>query len=553
MKLVLLLIPFFLFAQQDKDKKDASPPPPSGTISGTVLMAGTNTPMRDVEVYANRGAGDAVRVLTDALGHYTLKDITPGPKRVSATAPDSSGRHTGFGPNSQRQIRLAPGQDLTGIDFHLVVYSTISGRVVDQNKEPVVGISVFLIAREYSHGRLRAFFAGSGQTDDEGYYTIGRVTPGRAYAVMAAKRLRTLPAQSEAPLDPALRLPAFVPTFYPNAANVDGGEMLTLRPAEAREGVDIRVLRAPSFCFDAVVEGISGPQRFDITETQPTSGQSGSGGFYTAVPGGQTGADGKIRVCDLHPGDYELSTYTWAGSGPFQGRNGFASTTVTIGDRDVTGVHLLLRQKLPVNGEVAWDGAPPETPPTAKLTLNVQAITRTERANTESEIPGAFSFKDGLLMDEYRLDIGRTPPGAYVKDVIYGGHSILYTGLPVGAASGDPALRVVLAGDGVRVAAKVTDKDGNPVADCTVVVIPADAANEAVFAAAMKSGKTDQSGEWTTAALAPGKYYAIATEDPVDRSPECISALWKARTSATEVDAASNGKPSVTLSLRPLK
>src|SRR5262249_27987303 len=180
------------------------------------------------------------------------------------------------------------------------------------------------------------------------------------------------------------------------------------------------------------------------------------------APGGQTGADGKIRVCDLHPGDYELSTNTWAGGGPFQSRNGFAATTVTIGDRDVTGVHLLLRQRLPVNGDVAWDGPPPDTPPTAKLALNVQAITRTERANTESDVPGAFSFKGGLLMDEYRLDIGRLPRGAYVKDVIYGGHSILYTGLPVGAASGDPPLRVVLPGDGPMVPARGADKDGNP-------------------------------------------------------------------------------------------
>jgi len=548
----LLLASTLLFAQQDKDKKDAPPPPPKGTISGTVLMAGTNTPMRDVEVYSNRGSGDAKGVLTDALGHYTLKDVTPGTVRISALAPDANARR-GFGPNAQRQLQLAPGQDLTGIDFRLVMYGTISGRVVDQNKEPVVGITVYLVAREYSHGRLRAFLTGAGSTDDEGYYSIGRVTPGRAYAVMAQRRNRSLPALSEAPLDPALRLPAFVPTFSPNAASVDGAEMITLRPAEVREGVDIRVVRAPSFCLDAVIEGISGPQRFDIVETQPTSGQSGTGGFYTGAPGGQTSADGKIRVCDLHPGDYELSSYTWSSGGGFQSRTGFASTTVTIGDRDVTGVHLLVRQKLPVNGEVAWDGPPPETPPTARLTLNVEAITRTERGNTESDIPGTFSFKDGLLMDEYDVTIGRIPRGVYVKDVTYGGRSIHYTGMQVGSASGDPTLRVVLARDGAMVTANVTDKDGNTVADCSVVIIPGDASNEAVLAAAFKTGKTDQNGRWTSPALAPGKYYLLATQDPVDRSPESIAALWKARTAALEVDAAPNGKPAVTLSPKPLR
>jgi hypothetical protein len=545
MKFVLLLVPTVLLAQSKAD----APPPPKGTISGTVLVAGTDKAMAGVEVSANRGTPQAGSAITDALGHYVIKDVTPGQVRLAATTIDAVGRRSGFGPNSQRLINLAPGQDLANIDFHVLVYGRIAGHVMDQNKEPVVGATVYLVTREYSYGKLRAFFTGSVNTDDEGNYVL-TVLPARAYAVLVQKRNRIAGPHSDAPLDPALRLPAFVPTYYPNAAAIDGAEMITLKPGELREGLDIRVLRSPSFCLDAVLEGASGQVPFAIGETQPTSGLSGNGGYYTSMPGGQSGKDGRIRVCDLHPGEYELSVHTF-GAGAFAGTTGFASTIVTIGDHDVAGVRLALRPKLPVTGEVVWDGPAPQTPATPpKLTLSVQAITRTERGNTQSEIPGTFSFEGGLAMDEFGLDISRLPPGAYVKDVEYGGHSILYAPLPVGKALGEGGLRITLGQDGGTVSARVTNKDGNPVADCTVVIMPAAASSEAILAASMRFGKSDQNGSWQSTVIPPGKYYAIATNDTIDRSPEAIGKLWKARTSATELELTAHGKTSVSLEAR---
>jgi hypothetical protein len=35
---------------------------------------------------------------------------------------------------------------------------------------------------------------------------------------------------------------------------------------------------------------------------------------------------------------------------------------------------------------------------------------------------------------------------------------------------------------------------------------------------------------------APGKYFVLATETPIDQSPECIAKLWRARIEAKEVD-----------------
>jgi len=526
-------------------------PPKLGVISGTVVVAGTGVPMKGVQVSIGRGA-QARTATTDAGGHYTLRDIAPGMLRVVATGPDANGRVGGFGPNAARQISLAPGQELSTVDFQMILPGRITGRVVDQNKEPVPGMSVVLVMREYTYGASRAYIAGLATTDDDGVYTLDRVTPGRTYAVVAKRGRRNLQPISDAPLEAALRLPAVLPTYFPNAPSLDGGEPLVLRPGEVRENVGIRVTRTPSFCAEGVLEGSSGPDAvsFSISETQPSSGQTGSGGFYVAQPGGKTGPDGKFRLCDLHPGDYELTIYAYGSLG--MGATQFNSAVISVGDRDIKGIRLGLRPKIPIAGEVVIDGPPPETPIEAKLRIDTEALTRTERGSAQASIPGEFAFEGGLLMDQYGVTFNGVPPGMYVKDVTYGGRSILNKPLPVGTAIGDAGLRVTLARDGGSVAARVADKDGAPVADCTAVVLPSTAASEAEFAALMRNGLTDAAGKWSSATIAPGKYIALATRDAVNRSPEVISKLWKARTRGTEFEITAGGKPTVTLEPRSL-
>ena len=525
--------------------------PKLGSIAGTVTAGAGGPPMKDVEIHVNRNTPQAKMALTDSQGRYAIRDVAPGQIRVSANAPDASGR-VGFGPNADRQITLAPAQELVNVDFRLVIQGRISGKVVDQNKEPVVGLAVYLVAREYSHGALRAVFAGYSATDDQGEYRLERVQPGRAYAVMASKKYRAIPAISDAPVELELRLPAVVPTYYPNAPSIDGAELLVLRPGEQREGVDIRLTRSKAFCVDGVVEasGGAGALRFEIGETQPASGTVGSGGFYMAVPGGTSGPDGKVRLCDLHPGDYELTVSEQARGA--MSRSQFGAAIVTIGDRDVAGVRVALRPRIPVAGEVVFDGPAPETPVEGKLRLFVQAITRTERGNVQASIPGEFAFEGGLLMDEYGLDITGVPTGLYIKDVTYGDRSVLNQSLRVGSAMGNAGLRVTLGRDGGSIAARVADKDGTPVADCTVVILPAAAANEAGLAAALKSGKTYQNGTWAGPTLAPGKYFVLATGETIDRSPETVGKLWKARNRGEAVELAPNGKASVTLTPKAL-
>jgi Carboxypeptidase regulatory-like domain len=546
----LLAICLALAAARAQSPADPDAPKQPAFISGTVMQS-DGSPMRDVQVAVPLGAGKSISVMTDAGGRYSLKDIPPGQQRVLAAGPDREGRIAGFGPNGMRQVTLRPGEDLRGFDFRLVVRGRIAGKVVDQNNEPVPGLRVVAVTREYHAGALRAVMTSGATTDDLGEYVLDRVEPGRAYAVMADHGGNRISAYSDAPLDPALRRPAVARTYYPNTRVLEGAEPVVLRDGETREGVDIKIARTPAFCVEARISGGLGPRAyFSIGPVQPASGNVGTGASYHAVPGAPVPSDGKVRICDLAPGDYEF-VVSEAGAGTFADLVNFATATLAISDRDISNFNLVARPRVPLKGEVTWFGAAPDPPLEGKLRLLLQAITRTNRANTTAPIPGEFSF-DSVPMDEYRMDISSVPDGVYVKDVVYGDRSVLLTTIRPGAAMLDAPLRITLAGDGGHIEGSVADKDGNPAPECSVIILPETAPNDAMVAASMRISKSDQSGRWRTVTMAPGKYIVLATMDTVNRSPETVGKIWKARTRGETVEIAKGGKPSVKLEPKPL-
>ncbi len=523
-----------------------TPPQASATasVSGTVRDAGTGEPIPDASLYANSPPARTVEAEADSQGRYTLRGIRPGQVRITAT-----GRLL-FGPppSTTKFITLSAGQELTSIDFQLRPNAEISGKVIDQNSEPVPGIGVFLVAREYSYGTLRYVFAAGATTDDEGQYTLGNVGTGRAYLLVAQNRPQQIAALSPEPANPRLRKPAFLPTYYPGTPSPEGGQLLTLRSGERRENMDIQVQRSASYCLQGEVNaGGADSVRFSIEESWPASGANGSGSMYVSPPGGVTGPDRKIRICGLHSGEYRLTVHSET---PPDAPDFFGTAMVVISDKDENQIVVAASLRIPVPGEVIWDGAPPEPPVTSNVIINAQPIARTpflaEINSPRSSIPGKFSF-DGLFVDDYAAEIRNVPVGAYLKDVTYGDRSALYEPLRPGTAAGEATLRVILARDGGRINAKVADKDGNPVADANVVILPESAASEAVLAAQMVSGQVDQNGAWSTNMLAPGKYYVLATQGPVLKSPEIVNKLWLARSKAKEVDLAPGATAQVTL------
>ena len=512
--------------------------PQPGSVSGVVRDVSTGLPIPDVVVSAR---GKDVR--TDTSGHYALHDLAPGALRISVEGAPAVNRPPAF-----RRVILNPGQDLSSIDLTVRPYGEISGKVVDQNKEPVPGMGVTLVVRQYLLGTLRTNFAAHAMTDDQGNYKIRNAEPGRAYRVLVRREDLRLDAISESPENPKLRRPAWIPTYYPGVPAIEAAQALVLAPGERREGIDIQIIRSPSYCVTGTAIGPAGggTVHFQIAETEPSFGDFGSGSLYGGTPSGVVKEDSKIRICNLHPGPYQLTAY----SDPKENANVpsfFGTMPILVTDRDLTQVSVAATPRVPMTAEAVWDGAPPDTAPSAPLTFFIRPVARTELLDFRIAIPGSAPLKD-LAMDDYTIQVvGGIPPRAYVKDVIYGNASVLHAPLRPGTAPGQTAVRIVLSQDGGSVSATVADKDGKPVAETPVLVFPDDARPGMALADAMRTGTTDQNGSWTSDILAPGKYLAMIPEGVVDRSPESMDRLMGARGKAQKLEIRTGAVAQVTL------
>ena len=349
-------------------------------------------------------------------------------------------------------------------------------------------------------------------------------------------------------MDPKLRKPAVVRSYYPGASTIEGAQPIALRAGERREGVDLNMLRAPSYCVEGVLAGAAGPGAvtFTFSSLRPTSGFHGDGGMFAAEPTGQTGEDGRIRLCDLPAGDYRLTVRsTFAGPPQFYGL-----AQVTVVDRDVRNVTVVARPRMRIVGEVFAEGDPPAS---GSLTFAFWPLTRSfwsgEHSDVHATIPGQFVLAN-VLSDSYWVRLYGLPAKAYVKEASYGGKNILAEPLEPGTAIGDASIRIVLASDGATVEARVLDKDGNGIGDARVLLMPVTSASEAALAAAIVAGQCDQRGQWKSNSLAPGKYYALALKAAHDNSPETIAKIWARRTHMQEVELVA--KRSLALTLSPV-
>lgn len=524
-----------LLAQQEAPKP--------GAIEGVIHAEGTGEPVAGVDVWVGRS-----ETSSDASGKFEFRDVAPGRHEVRVGEGFRSPTD-----HVTKVVTVAPAQTSV-VNVALSLRGVISGRVTDTFDEPVQDADVVLLSCEYVGGTLRHYRRAAARTDDLGRYRIEAVRPGVRYIVVVQPReQRMTDLVSDAPSEPRLRRPTPVPTYFPGVASIEGATPVVLRSGEHRVSVDVRMLRAESFCIEAQV-GRGAKTSLQIHEAELNMSMSPSGGVTGFPRTGSAPPDGRVRVCDLHPGEYRLTSI----DGNINKPDALAVSNVTIGDRDQSGISLHPLPKMRVPVEFVWAGAPPASAIDAKLRMWLVSRTRSFGASRDQEaavsVPGTSAIKDAL-MDEYDHRVAGLTGRLYVKEVLYGAATITRAPIRIGSEIEGTGVRVAIGHDGAFLKARAVTRDGKPLADTSVVIMPEAFANEGALAAAMRHGRTDQAGEYSsTRALAPGKYYALALNralhEPV--TPEEIAALAGLRNKASEVSV-EPGAADVELRLEPVE
>jgi len=472
---------------------------PKAEISGQVLDAATGEPLKKTWVTARileKGGRSGSTAVTDGQGHFLVKDLDPGRYMLGAQRNGYVTQMYGQR-NAGEQgttISISPGQKLTDITFRLVQGGVISGRIVDEDSEPLSRVQVQALQFRYMQGRRRLMPLGNATSDDRGEYRIFGIRPGQVYIRATLRGFG--PVEGVDPSAPS-ETTSYPPVFYPNVTEASQASPLTVRGGDE--------LRA-DFSMS--------PQRSYAVSGRIVGGTSGRGAWLMLVkrgenefnfgrgPNSNAREDNTFTFKQVLPGSYNLIAQQEDDKDPASGR-----IEVEVREGDVQGLVVPLSPKVEVAGRVIFEAAAPS----AKLS-SVQISLSPEDA--QDFMRGAYghakddgSFTLQAAADErYKIGSYGAPAEMYLKSATAGRDNVLEKGFSPATSRN---LDLVFA-PGAKLSGAISGADDKPDPGVTVVLVPERRLNG--VADRFRTGTTDQNGRYQLQGLRPGSYRVYAFE-----------------------------------------
>jgi hypothetical protein len=519
--------------------QQTSPPQQTGTgvIAGRVTDAATGRPLKATVSVIQTPIGYVnKRVVTDADGHFEVKDLPAVPFRVTASADGhvtlELGQARPLAPS--KTIELTDGEHYTVADIALPRTSAIEGHVVDEFGDPAPGVSVRVLSVLYVAGRTRMFSAtgtrGSA-SDDQGHFRFFNLPPGDYY-VMALSG----PFADE---DRA----GFAPTFFPGTTVPNEARLVHLNAGEDATNLDFALTPKP-------VGTVSG------RVTNASAGPFGGGVLVAQLNGGDIraeiiarvplAADGRFVVRNIPYGQYVIQYGATA--------NDFGSTVITVDTPAVSDVLITVSPGATYKGRFVLEGdGPPPTPERMRLGyMPVDFVTGPvigaglppQRVNPDLTFEVSKLSGRGVLRP--------TVPAPWIlKRILINGEDV--TDTPLDFRQGDRSdVEIVLTSRVTKLTGTVTDAN-KPVTDYAVVAFATDPSKWTANSRFMTLARSNPKGEFTIQTLPPGSYALVALATAPGLEFQDPQNLQKLLPFGTRVELAEGETKTVALKLTTLK
>jgi protocatechuate 3,4-dioxygenase beta subunit len=499
----LLWLPLALPAQPRPDDSCA--------ISGQVSNAATGEPVRRALVSLRRidmsPGVTAVQVshtvATDAAGQFAMAGIAPGKYRLTAERNGFVATQYGSrGPGKAGALlTLEAGQKSSDLAMRLTPHGVITGRVLDEEGDPVAGANVQVSRQVYAQGRKQLSRAGSASTNDLGEYRVFGLAPGH-YFVSADARQNPMLSQAE---------DEYVTTWFPRTADAAAAAPIDVAPGAQLRNIDILLAKLHTVAVRGRVVGEAGApggaQRTNFSVVLSARNAMGAGG--NASRGTAVTPEGTFDFRSVTPGSYFLIAQVNA-----QGKNLAARMAIQVGASNVEGITLPLHGGVPVSGRVRVEGE------TTQSIASVQVLLRPAETGglvfgplpiQQVKPDGSFQMDD-VGADRYTVTINGLPESFYVKSVRSADLDVLAGGLEI--AGGSPApLDVVLSPNAGQVTGTVLDPTTQKAAAAVMAVLVPQEKERRDREAFYQTAMTDVSGHFTLISVVPGEYRVYAWEN----------------------------------------
>jgi len=515
----------------------APPPTPPGdlcTIEGQAFDASTGEPLRKASISMNpmrvsaamAGAGPrSYGATTDATGRFSVSGIEPGLYRLNAA-------HTGFlnaQYNSRRPdgpgtpLELARGQKMTGVDFRLMPHGVISGRILDEDGDPLQNVQIQLLRMTYNRGRKQLQQYNGSNSNDLGEYRIFGVQPGKYYLSAIYRGRFNMIMMNGGGFNvvggPAQQQEDYAPTFYPGVTDIAAAVPMDMKPGQQLQGINLKLTKihtvsikgtvinttAPPAAPEQLPGGRGGPMRINVNVQLEARNPLNPPGM---TEGTGVRPDGTFEFASVAPGSYSLIATTNNGN-----LRHFAALPIDVGNANVEGFTLTINPGVTVSGHIRVDGETTDPIPSFQVRLGPwgQGFSGGPPQPAKADASNNFSFDD-VNPDHFDVNVSPLPGSLYLKSMRAGNADILANGLDL-TGGGGASLDVVIGVNAPKITGTVQDPTTQqPALGATVVLIPQEKERREV-SLYYSTASTDQNGNFTINRVNPGEYKVYAWDE----------------------------------------
>jgi hypothetical protein len=494
-------------AQVRNPSPDAARPAPC-SVSGLVVKLQGSAPLTSATVRL-QSVDDHTRTFsgaTDAGGRFEIRGIDPGHYRLrvirNGFVTQEFGQRTPNDPGAV--LTLGPGQDLKDLLFRMLPSAVISGRIQNENGDPLPWVRVSALRAAFVRGKRTLSTEVTVVTNDLGEYRLFGLRPGR-YFLSATYRpgQRLEPMEGDEDAEDAGKS-GYVTTYYPGTPDPARATSLTIKTGDEISPMDILLEPTTVYSLRGRVN-IAGARRNQSGIILALEARSTGIGW--SVPSRQSLVDkpeGAFEIPDVLPGSYTLSGFWFD-----EGRRYQARQSVEITNIDAEGLQLTLLQGMDIRGQMNWDAKPAVD--RDALVVSVRPVDTIFVYGAQARVAqnGSFLLRD-VSEGLYRLSTSGQSQDCYLKSIRYAGMEVSDDEFNVVRGT-QATLEVTISSRGARVQGMVKDADGLPAVGVWVALVPEEAHRNEFHL--FKQGRTDQYGRFDLRGIAPGDYKLFSWEE----------------------------------------
>lgn len=478
-----------------------------GDVRGRVVST-AGTPLSRAKVALARvGRFPDVRTAdSDRDGGFAFTALPVGVYRVLASKAGYSAAGVGRDAITQDTLRTAGREvavtgEQTGndVELSLAPWSTVTGRVSDDEGDPVQGAIVRLLQVRYLAGRRQLVPVGPTErrTDDRGEYRLFGMPPG-AY-ILSASVHEVAAADS----------PGYARTYYPGTARAGDARFVQVQPSAHLTNLNLDLVRSPTYRVGGRIRNAAGQPTMG-GRVQLLTSQRTNAAFIEAV-NARIAADGRFEFPHVAPGVYVMQTQQNSRNGYTEGE--FAAVGVTVTDSDVLDLQVQASAGSTVIGRVVLASSVASATPLR--TLRIQALPSdadlTPNAWARADVGEDGRFVLAGLNGPRRLTVSNLPAGWTLQSVRVNGMDATDRPLSFGRPEESLAdVEVTLTDRVAELSGVVAGAEGRPTTDARVVVFPLDRVLWFPQSRYLRATATGADGSFRIEALPPGSYSVVA-------------------------------------------